>query len=47
MEKTRRQLIPRQKVSTLREHLILVVQSTQGVHHIEKALFEMNVQLST
>jgi hypothetical protein len=24
----------------------LVVESTQGIHHMQKALFEMNVQLS-
>jgi transposase len=41
---------PDQQIRTLRSLMRLrdnlVVQSTQGVHHMQKALFEMNVQLS-
>ena len=41
---------PDQQIRTLRSFMRLrdnlVVQSTQAVHHMQKALFEMNVQLS-
>jgi transposase len=41
---------PDQQIRTLRSLMrlrdTLVVQSTQSVHHMQKALFEMNVQLS-